>query len=583
MLEGLEIDLDGIAEPRARELIRRLMNLLEDAMSGLRAAQAEVQRLRDEVNRLKGEQGKPKIPGSKPSGGRPDISSERERRKAKARTRTAKMQDIAIDREEVLKVAPETLPADAQFKGYEDVVVQDVIFRSDNILFRKEKYYSPSERKTYLAELPTGYAGQYGPGVKALALVFYFGAQMSEPKVAETLRSVGIRISDGQVSNLLIKDKEPFHAEKAALYEAALASSPWQHMDDTGTRVNGKNEHCHVVCSPLHTTYFTKPGKDRLTVIDVLRGDRPRQFVINAEALALAEQLGLSARRRREMGQLPHDQTVDEATLAHWLDTQMSGLGPNQHGWVLDAAAIAAYHAETGFPVVRLVIVDGAPQFKGVTEVLGLCWVHEGRHYKKLIAWLPMHAHYVEAFLKRFWEYYDGLRKYRAQPTAQEAKRLREEFDKLFATRTGYRALDERIAKTEAKKAVLLAVLAHPEIELHNNPAELGVRARVRKRDVSFGPRTTDGVKAWDTFMTLAATAKKLRGAHSRVGGGQEEGIEAIVGPGEAKHEQIVESILAPAHADALESLLDEPLDGALDEAAADGSAVGLVRRVVEV
>ncbi|MDQ7037379.1 MAG: hypothetical protein Q9P01_21810 [Anaerolineae bacterium] len=28
--------------------------------------------------------------------------------------------------------------------------------------------------------------------------------------------------------------------------------------------------------------------------------------------------------------------------------------------------------------------------------------------------------------------------------------------------------------------------LRHPEIELHNNPAELGVRHRVRKRKISF-------------------------------------------------------------------------------------------------
>ena len=53
-------------------------------------------------------------------------------------------------------------------------------------------------------------------------------------------------------------------------------------------------------------------------------------------------------------------------------------------------------------------------------------------------------------------------------------------------------------------------VLVHPEIPLHNNPAELGARQRVRKRDVSFGPRTGEGAKAWDTFMTLAATATKL-------------------------------------------------------------------------
>ena len=97
----------------------------------------------------------------------------------------------------------------------------------------------------------------------------------------------------------------------------------------------------------------------------------------------------------------------------------------------------------------------------------------------------------------------------------------------LFATVTGYRALDERIAKTQLKKASLLMVLEHPEIPLHNNPAELAARQRVRKRDVSFGRHTPDGAKAGDTFMTLTATAKKLSVSiyhylHDRVSGQHE-------------------------------------------------------------
>lgn len=70
--------------------------------------------------------------------------------------------------------------------------------------------------------------------------------------------------------------------------------------------------------------------------------------------------------------------------------------------------------------------------------------------------------------------------------------------------------MDHQIAKTQAKKAALLLVLDHPELPLHNNAAELAVRHRVRKRDVSFGPRTEAGKEAWDTFMTLAETTKKL-------------------------------------------------------------------------
>jgi len=82
-------------------------------------------------------------------------------------------------------------------------------------------------------------------------------------------------------------------------------------------------------------------------------------------------------------------------------------------------------------------------------------------------------------------------------------------FDELFATQTGCEALDERIAKTRAKKQSLLLVLEYPELPLHNNASELGVRRRVRKRDVSFGPRTEAGKRAWDTFMTLAETTRK--------------------------------------------------------------------------
>jgi hypothetical protein len=70
--------------------------------------------------------------------------------------------------------------------------------------------------------------------------------------------------------------------------------------------------------------------------------------------------------------------------------------------------------------------------------------------------------------------------------------------------------LDKRIARTHAKKESLLLVLEYPELPLHNNPAELGVRQRVCKRAVSFGSGTQAGVRAWDTFATLAATPKTL-------------------------------------------------------------------------
>ena len=64
MLEDLE--LNTIQDENARELIRRLMNIVEKQAEEMREVKAENQRLRDEVNRLKGEQGKPKTRGNTP-------------------------------------------------------------------------------------------------------------------------------------------------------------------------------------------------------------------------------------------------------------------------------------------------------------------------------------------------------------------------------------------------------------------------------------------------------------------------------------------------------------------------------------
>ncbi len=507
MLEN--IDLSGIHEENARQLIAELLNLIEKLSVDLRDLQIENQRLRDEINRSKGEQGQPNIkPNTSPV--MANHSSEKERHRQKRHQKSSKKADLKISREKVIEVDPSLLPADAQFKGYEEVIVQDLCLGTDNICFRKQKFYSASERKTYLAKLPCGYEGQYGPGVKSLVLTLYNGGYMSEPKILEFLKNVGVQISDGELSNLLIKKQDVFHAEKEAVYEAGLRSSPYQHVDDTQTRVNGQNQHCHVVCNPVYSAYHTRPTKERLAVLDVLRNMRERTFRFNREALGYLDNVNLSQATRQILQSWVSDDDLNEATFIMRLDKALPKLSQPHRKVILDAAAIAAYHAETDFPVIDLLLCDDAPQFKGLTRSLMLCWIHEGRPYKKLLPVVSCHRDILNDFLKRFWNYYDQLLTYRQSPSAAEHQRLSAEFDTLFSTQTGYAELDKRIAKTLSKKTNLLLVLKYPELLLHNNSAELAARQRVRKRDVSFGPRTSEGVRAWDTFMTLTETTKKL-------------------------------------------------------------------------
>ena len=195
-----DLQLDQIADPQLREVIRRLMNLVEQLSAENQQLREENQRLRDENNRLKGEQGRPKVPARRPEAAK--HSSEAERRVPRGRVKAAKNPTIPIDREETRTVDPEILPPDAEFKGYEDVIVQDVVFRTDNGRFRKAKWYSPRQKRTYLADLPSGDDGQFGPTLKALVWIWYVASHMSELKIAELLHHTGVQISEGQISTI---------------------------------------------------------------------------------------------------------------------------------------------------------------------------------------------------------------------------------------------------------------------------------------------------------------------------------------------------------------------------------------------
>jgi hypothetical protein len=504
-----DFDINNIRDlNEAIDCIRKLINLVETLSQENRELKRQNQELRDEINRLKGEQGKPKIKPKKETSAQ--YSSEKERKRPKKRKKRSKKDRIKTHELQICSVDKSILPKDAQFKGYDRVVVQDIKFEAHNTLFLKEKYYSPSLNKAYLAPLPPGYEGEFGPALKAFSLNLYVDTNVTQPRILDLLHDADIKISAGQLSNFLIKGHDAFHKEKDALYEAGLKSAPWHHIDDTSTRVNGENYYCQILCNPLYTAYFTTENKTRLTVIDVLRNFRDRRFLLNSETFTYLDIFRLPASVVNELKSFPKELQLGEAEFLRLLDQRLPNLAAQQRTHLLDAAAVAAYHAQMEFPVIRLLICDDAPQFKLVTEELSLCWVHDGRLYKKLLPCLADNQKLLDSFLDKYWEFYNQLLTYQEHPSLDERTRIEEEFDRLFSTETGYYALDQRIAKTMEKKSSMLMVLDHPEIPLHNNPAELGARKRVRKRVVSFGTRTDDGTKAWDTFMSLSTTAKKL-------------------------------------------------------------------------
>jgi hypothetical protein len=104
--------------------------------------------------------------------------------------------------------------------------------------------------------------------------------------------------------------------------------------------------------------------------------------------------------------------------------------------------------------------------------LLSRCAIRGYRHYKKLAPRLANPRQRLDEFKEHFWKLYRQLLAYRQHPTPKEADDLRGEFERLFGQSSDYEQLDQRKALTLAKHEHLLMVLSHPEILLHNNPAE---------------------------------------------------------------------------------------------------------------
>ena len=341
-----------------------------------------------------------------------------------------------------------------------------------------------------------------------MVLSLKYCGNMSEPKIREFLENFDVQISAGSVSNILTKTANSFVDEFDQIVNAGLASTPYQQTDDTSARVDGKFWHTHILCNPFYAAYFTRPLKDRLTVLEVLQNTSDLRFQLGVQTLELLQiEFHLPEKWRSKMEEIGEAQ-FDKESLAMLLQEWFGDGNGQLRTAIKQAAAIVFYRHQTSVPVIETLVCDDAGQFKLLTERLALCWIHAGRHYQKLSPVVPSHKQLLDAFVNRYWDYYRSLQRYRAGPTDEQAVILRNEFDELFSTRTGYEALDSRIAKTAEKKEELLTVLCVPSVPLHNNASELQARVSARRRDVSLHSRSVQGARAMDIFTTLVQTVK---------------------------------------------------------------------------
>jgi hypothetical protein len=268
-IKNLNIDkMDFNDHESIRNLIILLLNVIDSQSQTIESQKQDIQSLKDEVNRLKGEKGKPKFSPNVPE---KEANPQKQTVEKKNWTKSAKKPRIKIDRTEIKYVDRSILPPDAENKGYRTIIVQNIKFSTDNVEYKLERFSSKSENKMYEAELPPDIKGEFGTELKAFIVYLYIDCRVTENKIKTILEESGIIISEGQISNILTKEKkEEMTKEKEDIFLAGMENSTYLHMDDTGMKHKGINHHLHVICNDLFSVFFIELKKDRKTIQKIL-------------------------------------------------------------------------------------------------------------------------------------------------------------------------------------------------------------------------------------------------------------------------------------------------------------------------
>jgi len=339
---------------------------------------------------------------------------------------------------------------------------------------------------------------------------------VTNKKILTMLQSMGIEISAGALSNILLEYKDLAQTDKDAVLKAGLSSSYTQ-TDITGARVSGKNHHTHIITNDLFTSYTTLPGKSALDVLcayQALTSKDELILIYNKQTIGLLEQAKISKKDKDALNELLEcNQQFTLPEFEKYIEEKIPSLYNKKNIFikVKHAFALSYYRLQTDVAQANCVISDNAPEYNKIAQQdHGLCWVHDARPYKKLTAVLDIHRVELDKFQDKYWSFYHELLDYKTNPNPKLSEKLSEKFDVLFSVKTSYFQLNQCIENSLKKKQKLLLVLKRPEIPLHNNLAELGARRQVRKRDISLHTMTTDGTRCQDAFMTITQTAIQL-------------------------------------------------------------------------
>lgn len=501
--------LPSIPEEERTPTVNLLLTIIEQLQQNLQQQHERIEVLEAEVARLKNLPKKPKIrPSTLPKDDGSDDSGDPGQggdngstgKSSKPRQRKKK---LTIHKNEVIK--PDNLPIGSRLLGYQDYTLQDLLIQPYNTLYRLARYRTP-DGLILVGKLPTYLQGShFGTTLKSYILYQHHHQRVTQPLIGKQLAELGFEISSGQISNILIEAKEPFHAEKDNLLTAGINNSSYINVDDTGSRHDGKNGYCTHIGNESFAWFSSTRSKSRVNFLQLLRGPAI-DYTVNDVALDYMRTQGLPHGPLKLIKQSKAQIFNDEKEWLNYLEKLKTT--NKRHVRIATEGALLGTLAACGFPPELVIISDDAGQFNVLSHAL--CWIHADRVFQRI---LPLnddkHPKELEWVRAQIWEIYSDLKRYKCNSNEELKVEIEAHFDELCGTKTSFATLNQALKRLAKNKKELLLVLEHPDIPLHNNLSERDIREYVIKRKISGSTRSENGRRCRDTFASLIKTCKK--------------------------------------------------------------------------
>ena len=179
-----------------------------------------------------------------------------------------------------IRVEAANVPEGSRFKGYQDFSLQEVEVIASDVTYKLEVWQAP-DGKVIRAILPEEIQGQhFGPALRALMINLYSNG-MTQPALLDFLYGLGVSISTGQISHILLNEAEALAKVSEEILTSGLQEAPYIRVDDTGEKHLHKNSYCTHIGGEHFAYYKTSSSKSRMNFLKLLLQGKDEGFYIN--------------------------------------------------------------------------------------------------------------------------------------------------------------------------------------------------------------------------------------------------------------------------------------------------------------